>query len=78
MLQPDKSDWHKLANQIFDTTKSSDSVKTDEQVTAPDTVYPTIAQDQGQPATLANADKKFDTVTDQQVVALRSRPADPS
>ena len=71
VLKPDKSDWHKLASSVFDT-------RTDEQVTATsdypatrqeDTVYPTIAQDQGQPATPANADKKFDTVTDQQVVA---------
>ena len=71
VAQPEtKSDWHKLADQIFDT-------KTDEQVTRSDypavTVYPTIAQDQGAP------DKKYDTQVAESVVPYgeREKPAAP-
>lgn len=62
----DTSDYHKLINQAFDT-------KTDEQVTGDQgTVYPTIAQDQGQP------DKKFDTAVAESVVPYDEREKPPA
>jgi hypothetical protein len=62
----DTSDYHKLINQAFDT-------ETDEQVTGDQgTVYPTIAQDQGQP------DKKFDTAVAESVVPYDEREKPPA